>query len=463
MYEKDLGNGLLLRWVKPQDVEKIAKGMVDVFSPPDKRFEAIGGWFLRYAYGMGGFMKSSDAVVIIDTKKEGEPVVGFTCYWQETQVYEGIPFIAGKHNQLIFYTSVIPTARGQRLQQHIMDALHARANDENHLVQVINGINWYYRQFGYEYALEFGERSKVWLSAVPALKEGEQEFIKYRRATLDDIDTIQEIDLAQVDSSAVYIPLSKEWLASQINDHHQKSENPAHVVLRDVLMLEDAQDNSVGYVVVSNLDAAMTETESLGVYNMGLKRGIDTKTALFSTMRQLIHFAKSTYEQERVSNVKSLAWYMSQWHPVAEAIPPTMRNLAQLRHEALAYYVRVPDLTKFLQHILPALNRRLEQSLTHNNYTGVVRISQYTPRYPGVELKLEKGVIVEVTQYIKKDQARDPSVAFFPPHTFLQVLFGKRSIEELMSFLPDVFMELDVKEVLDVIFPKKKSVLAHLM
>jgi hypothetical protein len=110
MYEKDLGNGLLLRWVKPQDVEKVAKGMVDVFSPPDKRFEAIEGWFLRYAYGMGGFMKSSDAVVIVDTKKEGEPVVGFTSYWQETHIYEGIPYIAGKYNELIFYTPVIPTA-----------------------------------------------------------------------------------------------------------------------------------------------------------------------------------------------------------------------------------------------------------------------------------------------------------------------------------------------------------------
>ncbi|KAI8580339.1 hypothetical protein K450DRAFT_238048 [Umbelopsis ramanniana AG] len=458
MYEKDLGNGLLLRWVKPQDVEKIAKGMVDVFSPPDKRFEAIGGWFLRYANGMGGFMKSSDAVVIVDTKKEGQPVVGFTCYWQETHIFEGIPYTAE-------FVGVVPDPeyRGQRLQQHIMDALHARANDENHLVQVINGINWYYRQFGYEYALEFGERSKVWLNAIPELKEGEQEFIKYRRAVLDDIDTIQEIDMAQVKDGAVYIPLSKEWLATQINDHYQKVDNPKHVVLREVLILEDCDDNIVGYVVLPNLDAEMTEKGSLGVYSMGLIRGIDTKTALFSTMRQLIEFAKSAFKQESVSGIKSLAWYMSQWHPVVEAIPPTMRNFARLRFESLSYYVRVPDLAKFLQHILPALNRRLEQSLTHNNYTGVVKISNYTPRYPGVELKFEKGVIVDIAQYIKKDQSKDASVAFFPPHSFLQVLFGKRSIKELMSFLPDVYMELDVQEVLEVVFPKRESVLAHLM
>jgi hypothetical protein len=35
-----------------------------------------------------------------------------------------------------------PEYRGKRLQQHIMDALHARAEEEDTLVQVINGINW---------------------------------------------------------------------------------------------------------------------------------------------------------------------------------------------------------------------------------------------------------------------------------------------------------------------------------
>lgn len=35
-----------------------------------------------------------------------------------------------------------PEYRGKRFQQHIMDALHARAEDEGALVQVINGINW---------------------------------------------------------------------------------------------------------------------------------------------------------------------------------------------------------------------------------------------------------------------------------------------------------------------------------
>lgn len=295
------------------------------------------------------------------------------------------------------------------------------------------------------------------------MKEGEEEFIKYRKATLDDIDIIQEIDVAQREGGAVHIPLSKEWLKTQISDRPRKADDPNHVVLRDVLILQDSGDNTVGYVVIQSLDSALSVKESIGVYSIGFIRSIDIRTALFSTMRQLVEFARSTLDPEKFATIKSLSWYMSQWHPAVEAIPPTMRNFAQLRFESVSYYVRVPDLVKFIQHILPALNLRLEQSLTHNNYTGVVKISNYTPRYPGVELKIEKGVIVGITEFIKKDQAKDDTVAYFPPHSFLQALFGKRSIKELMSFMPDVYMDLEVQEVLEVIFPKKKSILSHLM
>jgi hypothetical protein len=97
MYQKDLGNGLLLRWAKPEDVAKVGSGMIDVFSPPNERTDSLKPWFERYANGAGGFMlDSKDIVVIVDTKKEGEPLVGFTSYWQEKHTYEGIPYAVGK-------------------------------------------------------------------------------------------------------------------------------------------------------------------------------------------------------------------------------------------------------------------------------------------------------------------------------------------------------------------------------
>jgi hypothetical protein len=321
----------------------------------------------------------------------------------------------------------------------------------------------YYRQFGYEYALEFGENVQVWLNAIPELKKDEQEFINYRRATLDDVDTILEIDLAQLENSHITIPLAKEWLISQINDYDDSKNNENQPVLRHVLMFEDASDNTVGYAVIPTLDDGLSFRAYVGVYSMGFIRGIDTKTALSSAMRQIVQFAKTTVDEEKFTRYKSLAFYLSQWHPVVEAIHPEMRSFINIAFEGSHYYVRVPDLTKFVQHILPALNRRLEQSSTHHNYTGVVKISNYTPRYPGFELKIENGIIVGVTEFTKSEQFRDKTIAYFPPYSFLQVLFGMRSIQELKHIVPDVVMEHDSKLLLDVIFPKRKSIIPHLM
>jgi hypothetical protein len=321
----------------------------------------------------------------------------------------------------------------------------------------------YYRQFGYEYAIEFGERSKVWLSSIPQLKKDEEEPVKYRVATMDDIETIQEIDKAQQHDCAIFLPLTREWLASQISYGPVSADDKEQYGLRHSLIFEDAGGHPVAYAIIRKFDKDLNNTGNIGVYSMGLAAGVDTQAVLISAMRTIVNFVRSNVDEKRFAEFTSLAWHMPQWHPVVEAIPSFMRSFAKVHFEDPCYYVRVPSLVKFIQHILPALNRRLEQSNTHNTYSGVVKISNFTPRYPGVELKFEKGVIVDVLQFIKKDQVKDPTVAYFPPYTFLKVLFGNKSIAEMKSFMPDVVMEDDVQNVLNVVFPKRKAIVPHLM
>ncbi|KAJ2959834.1 hypothetical protein NQZ79_g4763 [Umbelopsis isabellina] len=460
MYEKDLGNGLLLRWVKPQDIPKVGEAMIEVFSPPDTRLEFIRTWLFRFVDGYAGFMTEKDCVVIVDTKKEDEPVVGFTCYWQETHTYEGIPYKAGRPE----FVGIIPDDeyRGKRLQQHIMDALHARAEEDGTLVQVISGINWYYRQFGYEYALTFGERCKVMFSSVPTLNEKEEEPLKHRRATLDDVDTILDIDKAHQNGASIYYPLARDWVISQITDYHELQENPEHLFARHTIMFQDANENVVGYALVNKFEHE--KNGNIGVYSMGLVDCTANKKALMSSLRNIITFAKSQVEDDEIwAKANALAFHSSQWHPTVEALPSDMRLYCKIAYEAPNYYVRVPDLVAFIKHILPALNQRLKQSHTHSKYSGTIKVSNYTPRNPGFELKIEDGVILEVNSFIKRDQKKDETVAYYPPYVFLQSLFGRQSIEELSQVLPDVYMSADVKDVLDVLFPKTKQILKRLM
>lgn len=95
MQQKELGDGLVLRWATPEDLKKVPKAVVDVFSSPDVRLESLGTAYVDIANGEYGFMTDKDCLVIIDTKLPGDPIAGFTSYWQETQTYEGIPYNAG--------------------------------------------------------------------------------------------------------------------------------------------------------------------------------------------------------------------------------------------------------------------------------------------------------------------------------------------------------------------------------
>lgn len=286
--------------------------------------------------------------------------------------------------------------------------------------------------------------------------------MKYRLATLDDVPLILEFDNAQQNGCAVFIPMPEAWISSHIKDMLRKDSDDNHIVRRHVLMFEDTAGNVVGHCVVVSFDDELSESV-IGIYHIGFAPDVDIPNLLFSAMRNVIAFARSQVDDERFSKFTSLGWHVSRWHPVAEAIPSNLRTVAKLAYEEQSYYVRVPDLCAFVQHILPALNRRLEQSLLYETYTGTIRVSNYTPRSPGFELEIENGVIIKVSQYIKRDQMEDPKVAYFPPQTFLQVLFGRSSISDLHSVLPDVHMEEDIERLLSVLFPKRTSIIHHYM
>src|SRR5205823_6663357 len=53
--------------------------------------------------------------------------------------------------------------------------------------------SYYYRQFGYEYALDLENSRTVAFQAIPKLKEGEIEPYTLRKATLDDLPLVMEL------------------------------------------------------------------------------------------------------------------------------------------------------------------------------------------------------------------------------------------------------------------------------
>src|SRR5258708_11349865 len=102
--------------------------------------------------------------------------------------------------------------RKRGLVRTLFEELHARSDAEGHRAQGITGIRYFYRQFGYEYALNLDGRRVTNLSLIPAAKENEPEPYTLRDATEEDIPLIQELFDRRGRESIVTSPIEANWL-----------------------------------------------------------------------------------------------------------------------------------------------------------------------------------------------------------------------------------------------------------
>jgi hypothetical protein len=117
-----------------------------------------------------------------------------------------------------------------------------------------------------------------------------------------------------------------------------------------------------------------------------------------------------------------------------------------------AWYLRVADLPAFLQRIAPVLEERLASSAVVG-YTGSLKLSFYRS---GLLISFEDGRLTGADPW--RPSHEDQGAAAFPGLSFLQLLFGYRSLSELHDSFPDCWTETDeAQAVLGALFPKKPS------
>jgi hypothetical protein len=135
-------------------------------------------------------------------------------------------------------------------------------------------------------------------------------------------------------------------------------------------------------------------------------------------------------------------------HPVYEAIP----SLLPRKPEPYTHFMRVPNLPAFLRHVAPALDRRLADSPAAG-HTGQLKLNFYRSAY---RMKFEQGALVDAAAYTPEHQ--EDGDAFFPDLTFLHLLFGYRSLEDVEYMFPDCWVRDDrARLLLKTLFPKGDS------
>jgi len=433
---RDLGDGLILRRSTVADSAALFdfNSMIHSDEGADKPDDRIGTWASDLLRGDHPTFGEGDFTIVEDTNT-GEIVSSLNIISQ-TWAYEGIPFKVGRPEMV----GTLPDYRNRGLVRAQFEVIHQWSAERGEMVQAITGIPYYYRIFGYEMALNLSGGRAGYRSTLPKLKEGEEEPYHLRKAALSDVPFIETTYRYRSQRYPVRCLWDQEKLNYEIAGKSERNVNRI-----EFRIIEDREGDPVGFLAHpawnwgSLLPAALYE----------LKENVSYGMVTPSVARYLFKTGEENARREEKDDFDAYGFWLGEDHPAYEVMKSRLPRV----RKPYAWYVRITDLPGFVQHVTPALEERLAQSV----YAGHSAEIKLTFFRDGLRLVLEGGKLTKVEAYKPEPHGHSGDVGF-PGLTFLQILLGYRSFEELRYAFADcgAYNE-ELAGLLNALFPRKPS------
>lgn len=427
---RDLGDGLTLRWATPADTEELAAFNLRIHSDdPNEPEEFLVYWTRDLMHGKHPTTQASDFTVVVDEKARGKIVSSIGLIGQ-TWTYEGIPFAVGRPELV----ATDADYRRKGLVRAQFEAIHALSESRGQMVQAITGIPWYYRQFGYEMTVNLGGGRNYQMDLHKEVKSAEEEPYRLRPATLEDLPFLQsQYALYCADGLLARVRDEAIW-RYEITGAHRESEYARHFYVVE----ETAVSQPVAYIEYRDWG------KSFGVREIGVRPGYSLRAVALFLIRHLEREAKRL-NPERKKPYQNIHFHFGDAHAVYEAL----RRELPAGRPPYAWYIRVPDLPGFLRHITPALEKRLADSVMAG-HTGTLKLNFYRTQ---MTMVFEDGKLIDLGTY--GPERVESGDAVFPELTFLKLLFGHRSLDELDVAAADCYANNEAAVLLPILFPKR--------
>lgn len=430
---RELGNGLIMRRSSAEDVDALSafNGMIHREDDADER--RLIAWTRDLLTRQHPTFHADD-FLIVEESDTGRIVSSLNLIPQ-TWSYEGIKFGVGRPELV----GTLPEYRGKGLVRLQFDEIHKWCIERDLPVQIITGIPYFYRQFGYEMALEFVGRRLGYEAQVPKLGEGEREKYVLRPAIEADIPFIASVYEHATQRHMVRCERTLDVFKYELLEQDR---NAIHYF--DTLVIENTSGEAVGYLQHYN---HLNKTGLSAVW-YELKQGVSWLDVTPSVIRYLWNKGREWARRDGVE-FTSFGFVGGSRHPVYQALGDDLPTVVA----PYAYQVRVPDVVGFLNRIKPALEKRLAESIAVG-HSREIKVSFYRD---GARLVIEKGKLTTIEKWTPTLDVDDGDIAF-PDRTFLQMLFGYRSYEELASAFTECWCSgEDVRVLMSILFPKKQS------
>ncbi|MFI7464451.1 GNAT family N-acetyltransferase [Nonomuraea sp. NPDC049646] len=387
-----LAGGLVLRQARPADLDQISALLTERGDSSDALDHRLvvsdpeAGW-------------SACAVVV-----DGERVVSTATLLDEEVRIGSIRLPAGQ-------VELVATDReyeGRGLVRALMRWAHDRSAARGHVVQVMIGIPYFYRLFGYEYAIDIPSALTV---HTPPAGEGTPALRAARPADIPAMAALQDMAQDRFDVAMPHAAACWRWLLD-----HQASTS---------WVLEHA-----GAVIATGRTTPPDDGEVL----LAEAAAADESAACDLLSAVVAQFPGSELKVvRRAGSVTAAAW-----QEFLEGEP---------RKRAQQYYVRIPDVVVLLDRLRPLLWQRLTADGTDRTGDDIV-ISTFGAHYRIPVGADGLGQVVTGGPMQGPGSVKGVGVA---PDQLPALLFGPHGMEGLTRIRPDVYA--GEEELFQALFP----------
>lgn len=406
--KQDVGGGLVLRTaVGPEDIARAAafNGLIHGLE-----LEPVIHSLMTHYPGIDG-----QDLFLVEDENTGQ-IVSSLLLIPWTLAYEGVPLPVGEMGMV----GTLEAYRRRGLVR-VQDAyFKQRLRERGCLLSLIQGIPYFYRQFGYEYALPL--EGGLLLNSRDLPRAAHEAVFSFRQASIADLPEL----------ICLYKQAAEDLAIGAVRDRqiwtYLFSQNTGALACENWLV-EDATGRAMGYF-------------RLPEYHFGEELVVNEVSRLdHDTALAVLRWLKQTAAERKKPGIRL-------------NLPPSC-TLMRLAHSlgvhdlgTYAWQVHIPDFAALLRAIGPVLERRLVES-PFARLSRSLTLCFY--RY-SVRLEIAEGKVVEVTLAGPCD-----GDICFPPLTFIPVLFGYRTVEQMRTVYPDLSVPNADKLLVETLFPLMDS------
>jgi len=318
------------------------------------------------------------------------------------------------------HVATLAEYRHRGLQRRLANEFHRQATEQGYDLCAIEGIPYFYRQFGYEYTLPLLEETRIRLDQIPdylskltirpftnkdipkamqLLAQSQQKFYVHSIRDEQIWKMQQETGIASGDKFEGYVVEKYGEMISYIRIDY-KPENKE-------LMLRETTD----------IDQHASEAIHKFFKDVGKQRELETLVTCTS------------YHDLLTQQLVTLG--------ASQRIPP------------YAWQIRVVDYVKIFEKMKPIFEKRL----TTSTYSHLTEKLNFNFRRYTVQVSVENGSIVDITRL----ESNEDRTLGLNPLVFTQLLLGHQGRHELEMTYPDFRIDFNHKQLIDVLFPKLPS------